>query len=201
MHAADQNIPDFRQSLKTVTQPLHDALEKSPLAQSLASGTVNLSTYKTYLSKLYTLHAYCESEVAAFAEWGEYGIDPDQRRRLPMLIDDLNALGINPSDLPLSFHWNHTWDFPTAVGVMYVLEGSTMGGMYLAQRLLLLTGHDGQPATRYFRGYGDETIPMWSDYCRFLNQYAYKHPDEQSKITDGACAMFTELQGVLNAFD
>lgn len=201
MQTNHTDTPDFRQSLKIATQPLHDALEKSPLAQSLASGTVKLSAYKTYLSKLYTLHAYCESQIAAFAEWGNYGIDPDQRRRLPMLIDDLKALGIDPSNLPSSFDWNRRWDFPTAVGVMYVLEGSTMGGMFLAQRLQLLIGHDGQPATRYFRGYGDQTMPLWSEYCRFLNRYAIEHPQSLSSITDAACAMFAELQRILRESD
>lgn len=201
MHPNETSTPDFRQSLKIATQPLHDALEKSPLAQALASGTVKLSAYKAYLSKLYTLHAYCESKIAAFAEWGNYGIDPDQRRRLPMLIADLKALGVNTDSLPTTIEWNHPWDFPSAVGVMYVLEGSTMGGIFLAQRLQLLIGDDGLPATRYFSGYGDQTIPMWSEYCRFLNRYAIEHPQSLSIITDAACAMFLELQGVLNDVD
>lgn len=201
MYTSDPSLPDFRQALKTATQPLHDALEKTALAQILASGTVDRTTYIGYLSKLYTIHAYLESEISKFREWSSYGINPIQRKRLPMLIDDLNELGVKPSDLDTEWLWSHTWNFPSAIGIMYVMEGSTMGGLFLAQRLQHITGEDNLSATRYFQGYGEQTIPMWSDYCRFLNQYALDHPDKKAQITEAACSMFLEIKRVLHDLD
>ena len=118
----------LRLRLKELTAPFHKELESTPIAIRLASGAIGREEYGLYLEKVAALHQTLEPLFTAMGEWKAYGINPLQRTRLQLLNNDLCALGkeiplkreIQPLDIPLNF--------ATTVGMMYVLEGSTMGG-------------------------------------------------------------------------
>jgi heme oxygenase (biliverdin-IX-beta and delta-forming) len=190
----------LRDRLKRVTKPFHDQLENTAIARSLAEGSVSRSKYQRYLDHLAALHAHIEEKVQQFSQWKEYNIDITQRVRYPLLKEDLAALQSSESELsipPLEVPWS----FASAVGVMYVLEGSTMGGKILAQRLSHLLGGDALPATRYFQSYGERTMPMWGEYCAFLDLFASRHPESQDQVILSACAMFLLLQRIMDELD
>lgn len=56
-----------------------------------------------------------------------------------------------------------------ALGVAYVVEGSQLGGRFLAKRL-----EDAVPPLplRYLRGYGDDTGPLWKGFLAHLDSAA-----------------------------
>ncbi|MBN2895666.1 MAG: biliverdin-producing heme oxygenase [Campylobacterales bacterium] len=192
----------FHHRLKTMTAPFHDALESTRLAQAMASGGVGRSDYARYLTQLYVVHSVIEPRVRQWAQWADYGIDIERRARLELLRLDLAALGVAEPSTPMQRVWDERWGFPEAVGVMYVLEGSTMGGRFLAQRLLSIVGNDGLPAMRYFSAYGDQTMRMWGEYTHFLNRYAQDATlAEHNRVLLAACALFLRLQEILSGTD
>ena len=69
-----------------------------------------------------------------------------------------------------------------ALGALYVLEGSTLGGRIIAdmiaRRLGLLT------SLEFFDSYGDETQNMWRSFKDFLNKP--RTAEQQTKIIDAA---------------
>lgn len=184
----------LRRRLKELTAPFHMELESAPIAVRLASGTIGREEYGLYLERVAALHQTLEPLFAAMGEWKAYGIDPLQRTRIQLLNNDLYALGkdiplqreIQPLDIPLNF--------ATAVGMMYVLEGSTMGGQVLTRKLSHIIGSDGVPCTRYFAAYGDDTMKLWGAFCQFLDRFGTENPQLASQVILGACSMFLMIQ-------
>jgi heme oxygenase (biliverdin-IX-beta and delta-forming) len=184
----------LRRRLKKLSAPFHTELESTPIAIRLASGTIEQEEYGLYLERVAALHQTLEPLFTAMNEWKAYGIDPLQRTRLQLLNNDLCALGkeiplqreIQPFDIPLNF--------ATAVGMMYVLEGSTMGGQVLARKLSHIVGSDGLSCTRYFAAYGDNTMKQWGEFCQFLDQFGTENPQATAAVVLGACSMFLMIQ-------
>lgn len=191
----------FRNILKTLTKPFHDLVESSPFATNLAKGEVSKVDYALFLNNLLILHKKCEEMITSFPEWKMYNIDPLARQRAPFLESDLSRLDVdvNPFYPPSPFIIE--WNFAAAVGVLYVLEGSTMGGQFLSRSLEEMRGKDGIPATRYYRSYNEKTAFMWQEYCRFLDDYGERssvHDQHQTIIA--ACSLFLYLSRVMNEF-
>jgi len=195
------NQPTLREKLKSATADLHVSLEKTSLAHALTNGTIELKAYGEYLYCLSALHHDIETVVLEINEWGNFGIDIVHHLRHQLLNEDLNALEfktVYPRPIP---PFEIAIDFPAAIGIMYVLEGSTMGGRYLAQRLTYLTGVDAMPATRYFQAYGDQTMARWQEYCLFLDRYGVQHPEMEEQVVDAACYLFRYLEELMHELD
>lgn len=188
------NGQSLRRRLKELTFPFHTELESTPIAIRLASGTIEREEYGLYLQRVAALHQMLEPLFASMDEWKAYGIDPLQRTRINLLNHDLSALGdvialqkdISPLAIPLNF--------ATAVGMMYVLEGSTMGGQVLVHKLSHILGSDGVPCTRYFAAYGENTMKLWGEFCQFLDRFGTENPQAASEVILGACTMFLMIQ-------
>ena len=73
------------------------------------------------------------------------------------------------------------------LGAMYVIEGSTLGGQYIArhaEEMLKLAPGEGNA---YFRGYGEQTGSMWRSFKAVLAEV----PDRYTEVVvDSAKAMF-----------
>jgi len=54
------------------------------------------------------------------------------------------------------------------LGALYVIEGSRLGGQFIARHVeaVLSLGHG--RGSRYFRGFGDETTSKWAELTHFL---------------------------------
>ena len=112
--------------------------------------------------------------------------DIDKRSRAEYLLWDIGHLGtLNPEfricrDLP------PIDSVEEAIGALYVLEGSTLGGRIIAGMLQRQLGA-GIPTT-YFNGYGEENSRMWQAYKDFLDQP--RTQQQQTAILESAKATF-----------
>lgn len=53
---------------------------------------------------------------------------------------------------------------PSALGIIYVLEGATLGGQMMAKQLKISLGLNDREGLMFFNGYGFETAQMWSSF-------------------------------------
>ncbi len=60
-------------------------------------------------------------------------------------------------------------DQAAALGSMYVLEGSALGGQVIARALRQAHGLDAEQAVRYFSGHGAETGRLWREFRDLLS--------------------------------
>jgi heme oxygenase len=110
------------------------------------------------------LHGFWIAAEAGLDEWaGRFPGDAEtlnwsRRRRAALFAADLRALdAVGPTPVP---HLSAVAGTDEALGGLYVLEGSTLGGVLIDRHLAALPGLAGV-RLRAFSPYGSETGAMW----------------------------------------
>ena len=178
--------------MKEATAPVHQALEKLPLSASLTSPAVTLEDYKNYLLRMLPVLQDLEQNI--------YPLllvtvpDIEQRRKLPLLVEDLSRLdavipGVTVLPLTQSTQ-NMTLAF--AMGIMYVMEGSTLGGRFIGNNIQKALGLTPGSGAQYFGGYGAATGSMWKSFLQHLDHFqGTQHTADE--IIEGARFAFTSI--------
>jgi heme oxygenase len=141
--------------LRQETRPQHDGLEK---ALDLLSPTLELTRYQEILRRF---HAFWRGwRPLAHGLLAEEADLLAGRDRTPLLDSDLVHFGVPalPDDGPLPA----LADADQALGSLYVLEGSTLGGQVIARHLEATLGLYDGAGYAYFQGYGRRNGPMWA---------------------------------------
>lgn len=156
------------ESLRDATHEVHRSLEKLPLAASLAAGSISIPSYRLYLQRLLVivreidLRLMDPRHVASGArEWSD-GL------RERWIGEDLAALGVAvPTADPGTS--GEALAAPAIWGQLYVIEGSTLGGVVLARGLA--AREELRPALRYLNGYGTGTGERWRRFRAALAEH------------------------------
>jgi heme oxygenase len=190
-------VPPVLQQLRAATAVQHKALEaRLPLTHP----DLDLSTYRRIIQAYYGFHAPLQRLIYGFA--GAHA-DPE-RNKIPALLKDLHALGLNDGQikaLPLCRDLPLLESPAQLLGIMYVMEGATLGGQVLrriiAQRLEIDADNGGE----FLDVYGRDTGRLWKAFLHRLAEF--DDPDHNPQVTDAACATFVcfaqwlDRQGVL----
>lgn len=121
------------------------------------------------------------------------------RSKTPSLEADLNALGLDADQIvaiPLcrfSLKINSVAD---VLGVLYVLEGATLGGQSLRNGLYSRLGVDEFRGGRFFAVYGASTLVMWRGFLACL--YEVRNPAERAQSVIAAEATFKAFEDWLD---
>lgn len=173
-------------TLRERTRAEHDRIEEALDWQSRAA---DRQSYADWLERLQGFYSGWEPALAEAVD------DPlffDERRKLPLLERDLAALGrpVGPG------HEAPLYPFTTqaeALGALYVLEGSTLGGLLIAAHV---RGHLGfEPA--FHGGYGKQTAQRWQSFRARLDHAI--GADELDASVAAARRTFTTLGEQLTA--
>jgi len=182
---------DLRQSLRAATSEIHANLHLHAGFASIQNGTIGLIAYRSLLVRLYGFHVAFE---AAFR------VESD---RSDWLREDLAALsaGGRPTldEIPrcTALTSSHT---PSArLGALYVVEGSTLGGRYLARSLEPLLGSAGNVGRRFFLGRGADTTPAWNAFLARMTSSA-RTIAEHRETVEAAVRTFSIYQEWLNGW-
>lgn len=177
-------------NLKIETQDLHKDVEECYYPKQLFSGNITQEEYGRYLKIFHCLHLAIEQEFTKFNnQWEKYNFPYQNYYRLDLIQKDLENLGTNPNSYKLeNFSIS---SFPKAIGFLYVLTGSTMGGMLLSSKVEQSDNlHHLKSINNYFLGFKENTHQMWGDFMSFLNLYVVQNPNNQNEIIDGAKSCF-----------
>ena len=172
--------------LRAVTRPAHDRLEG---ALGLLDERLDRDAYKQVLERFHGFWRGWEPQVAALLQDQPF-LDP--RRRLHLLEADLAVLGssacavdaLPACPLPL-LH-----GAAEALGSLYVMEGSTLGGRVIQRNVERCLGFDGRFGCSYFAGYGANTGMMWRSFLARLDEAP---ATDAERIATGAAATFERL--------
>jgi len=176
--------------LKSETRSAHEDIER---AVDLAESFLCLDRYRGLLARFYGFHASWEAQAEAAVA------DPAfcaPRRKLGRLVRDLTALGMGNTitSLPLCL----VDPMPTraaALGSMYVVEGSMLGGALLAKEAERRLGLTRVTGCAYFRSYGPSLGLMWKDFQAYVEDAV---PAQQhGAAVDAALNTFSRLQSWL----
>lgn len=178
--------------LKRGTRVEHERIER---AVPLLTDELDRATYRRYLEKLLGFYDPLERALAQHP-WHHAGIDFEVRRKTELLLCDLRALGYDEAALaalarcaalpPLP-------DLPAALGCLYVLEGSTLGGQILSRHVAHRLGLGPAAGGAFLASYGKAVGPMW----RALGERLAAFPcdeDTQDRMVESARATFHTLE-------
>lgn len=112
----------------------------------------------------------------------------EERSRLGLLTDDLQDFGVVDLNLPKPILPCFTGVAET-LGAMYVMEGSRLGGQFIARHVESVLGLTSGRGSRYFRGFGDETGRKWTELLKVLETEVPAH--ETADSIRGAKKMFS----------
>ena len=182
----------FLENLKSDTAPMHRALEQTALSIDLMSPDVSRGQYTQYLRAMCGVIAFTESAIFPLVE----RVVPhlSKRKKLPALVADIRALtgagkeettSFKPFSLPVSENF--------ALGFMYVIEGSTLGGRVILRHLQSRPFFSEHDASEFFAGYGAETGSLWKSFLAALSAHAVREGAQQ-EIIEGAMAGFESIR-------
>jgi heme oxygenase len=182
------------QSLKEKTKSYHDTIERNPYAAALFRQKFDNAALLPYLIKFWGFHLPIEERLGAFPDWQAYNFDFTKRRKLSLLQKDLLNLGLSQEqieNIPLCQDLPELKSFAQALGAMYVLEGSTLGGRFILQQMQKTI----QRGCAYFDSYGEKTPSMWKEFCNLLDSYSANQEDE---ILSAAIQTYEKLNAWMN---
>ena len=127
----------------------------------------NIHSKEQYAQLLNAFYGYIFPVQEKIAQFIDRNVvtDMDQRRNASLIKNDIHALGL-PLNGTLSTDLPDIFDHPSALGALYVLEGSTLGGKIIAKTISDKSGST--EALSFFKGYGSETGPMWKKFTQYL---------------------------------
>ncbi|BDU26055.1 biliverdin-producing heme oxygenase [Flavobacterium sp. GSB-24] len=177
----------FLNDLKTKTADSHKKLEELPVSMSIMSSDMKIEEYAKYLNLMHDVHADTEQTVYPLFS-GLLG-DLEQRRKKQLIEADLAFLNYDLSNSEKVFKTENI-SVPFALGIFYVVEGSTLGGRFILKNVSQVPQLSGDKGVSYFNGYGDKTGSFWKSFLNFLSEY-----EQQNNCGDAI------IEGAVFAFD
>ncbi len=184
----------FLSELRAATGDRHKALEATPLSTKLVSKGVTEGDYANYLLHMQGVIAFCEERVFPVTEY--LFSDMEERSKLSAIEADIEVLDGKaklPAAVPPYTPSMPQGDVAFALGYMYVIEGSTLGGRMLLNHVKSVLGFDEHKGARFFAGYGADTGQLWKEFLRVLSGYAVTN-NCTGRIVAGARAAFTDIE-------
>lgn len=175
-------------SIKEATKSAHQQLEVVVIKKLKAIRSN--ADYADLLKHFYAYFSKVEQAIAPFittAILADYGA----RRNSAYLKQDIEALGFNTNDLPHA-QAPAINNVQEAMGALYVMEGSVMGGKIIVQMLAKGGVTEG---VSFFSGYGEDTGKMWTSFIEALNSSATTDADKQAAIA-AANKTFSQFENV-----
>lgn len=151
--------------LRASTQAAHARIEAS---LPLMSPSLTRETYLSLLEGFYGFHAPLEPALLSTVLANDPVFAEDDRRKVPLLLADFSALGKSAADvvaLPQCADLPCVTSPSRALGVLYVLEGATLGGRIIVRHLRETLALGPTSGAAFFDGYGDQTASMWKRLC------------------------------------
>ena len=175
--------------LREQTAGHHAATEETV---PLMSPGLTRAEYIVVLKRLYSM-------VSAWDRWADAHVPEDLlpllagRRRAVMLQRDLEALGADlRADAPFApgLEGSQVKGDPRSIflGRMYVMEGSTLGGQFIARHVESALGIAPGHGNSYFQGYGEATGERWREVRAALQALP---EGETDTVIGSAREMFT----------
>lgn len=162
-------------NIKEATKVAHQQLEKTVVMRLKA-----IRSKEDYAGVLKHFYAYFSTLEKGFSPFITAAVLPDyhERRHAAFLKNDIEALGFGVDELPAATAPAIT-NILQAMGALYVMEGSIMGGSFIVQMLAKGGITNG---VSFFSGYGERTGEMWGKFVAAMNAQAQTAGEEAIAI-------------------
>jgi heme oxygenase (biliverdin-IX-beta and delta-forming) len=193
--------------LRVETRAQHEATEAIPFSTAILAGVLPRASYAAQLAALLPVHRALESVIGARLHPSYELVWTDDMLRAPLLEADLDDLGVTEGDARLArpeaaeMAW---WiedlaarDPVAVLGVLYVLEGSTLGGAVLRRHLASAFGLT-DAGLSYYSPYGKHPKPHWMAFSQRMDA-AVTDADAANRVIAAASETFVRIGRILSA--
>ena len=166
------------QKLKRETTESHQKLEKKIILQ--IKNIKRDEEYGRLIAAFYGFISPLEQQIMGKLTESTMP-DIGQRAKANLLEDDLNEIGAEIMtkqrvDLP---EIRNQYD---AIGALYVLEGSTLGGQIIKKMVQKALNKSTDTGFAYFSSYGSETRTYWANFIRTIDSMELQNDEEEAII-------------------
>jgi len=184
---------DVMALLKSSTADLHRSVEQ---IMPFFRAQFSLRDYTQTLAAFLGFFGPVEQIVRNAADWSAIDFDINRHLRAHRLESDLLALGLSDSDisnLPRCTSLPNVGNRESALGCLYVLEGSTLGGQIIGRELARRFGIDRFTGASFFLSHGSRVGEMWKEFSLLVRSHINK-PDSQQLAVHAATETFSSLE-------
>lgn len=163
------NIP-IMQRLKQETSLYHKAIEQHINLEQLCS---SVEMYRHMLQRFYGFYRPVEQKLSQLP-WHTLDFDFAARQKQALIEHDLTLFGedrTSLNQLPQCATLPNLEEFPQALGCLYVLEGSTLGGQLITNHVERTLRISPEWGSAFFYSYGSQVGPMWKQFAAFIAKY------------------------------
>ena len=207
--AIPMNVPaprfsPVRQFLRDATHQDHVRLNRHPLLVGITKADYSLATYHRVLKTYFRFYEQIEyaftqylSVFPVYTDADHKPFDYQPRLKLPWLRQDLHHARIEPASIPAA---NASVDITSTaelVGILYTIEGSSLGGEVISQHISRNLGLTPDAGGRFFYGYGKQILPMWREFESFMD-FALTSPSEMEAAGLAARKTFNRMEKMLD---
>lgn len=190
------------EALKAATGQLHMRAERHPVQFALISGRATVQDYAAYLSQMHWLQEALEGALRELQDHSLAAIVRPHHFRAHLIGDDIAALDVEvQGPLPATERACELMrallpDAPEGViGVLYVFEGATNGGVYIAKAIRRSLALPEARGTQYLDPHGSFQVPKWREFRESLNAL----PDAcRDRVIAGAVLAFESICAVFD---
>lgn len=187
---------DLMTFLRESTSEAHRFAETRPFNRALAQATLPSSAWVHHLEQFRQVHEALDRRLEQTVSRRRDVVQLlEGRSRRPDLEADLAFWSGNPAAVPLQATRAAVQRITSAtddesLGMLYVLEGSTNGGRFLARSATRAFGlaPASRDGIRFLDPYGDEQPAQWAGFKAMMN--ALEPPPGPEAVRQGALAMF-----------
>ena len=197
----DPALPDARKFLRDATHADHVRLNHHSLLIGLTKPGYSLAMYPQVLLAQYYFYLTLEAAIEQFCAGRPLDFSYANRRKLPLLRDDLRDFGIDPETVA----WQpqalrspvRLDDLGQLIGVLYTIEGSSLGGQIVFRHLSAHAGLTASRGARFFHGYGERTMACWLQFEDFMSAHLTQAQTRASAL-QSAKAAFALMHAILD---
>ncbi len=182
--------------LKAYTGEAHASLEKK-IIQKIKTIS-SRQDYYNILSLFYGYYHELEVRIDSFLDTA-FLPDYQRRRKADVMARDMASLPETAGEAVLCRELPAIGTHLQAVGVLYVLEGSTLGGQAISSMISKQINISGDGLS-FFTGYGAETPRMWALFIDQINCLKLSIP-ERHEVLDAAHHTFTKFESWVIEYD
>jgi len=180
--AREVYVPPVLQDLRAGTAELHIALEKR---LPFFSDTLDTQAFVRLMQAYYGFYLPLESALLrSGAMPADFELAP--RLKAPTLRADLHALGVSADtlqNLPQCQPLPIIDSSAACLGVLYVLEGATLGGQILRREISSRLGLEADNGAAFLDIYGAATGRRWRDFIEYLGSRPMSAAERAAVVT------------------
>jgi heme oxygenase len=179
----------FLDELRSKTHESHQKLERLPVSASITNPNISVLQYARYLQLMHAVIAETESYI--FPKVAAIVPDIESRAKLRLIENDLVAIGADIKKFSAVFDVQER-STAFALGMMYTVEGSTLGGRFILKNIESVLGFDQNNGAQFFFGYGNRTGLFWKNFLGCLDSAA-SEIENPAEIIAGAQYAFDAI--------